>query len=109
MSCPFCTLPDNRILLADPLAVVIRDAYPVSPGHTLIIPRRHLASFFDVTEAERRSFLALIDRARSELDTELNPAGYNIGINDGTAAGQTVLHLHVQLIARGQEAGAKQH
>lgn len=62
MSCPFCTLPEDRILLADPLAVVVHDAYPVSPGHTLIIPRRHLASFFDVTEAERQSLFALLDR-----------------------------------------------
>ncbi len=100
MSCPFCTLPGDRILLADPLAVAVRDGYPVSPGHTLIIPRRHLASCFDVTEAERQSLFDLLDRARSALDTELNPVGYNIGINDGTAADRTVLHLHVHLIPR---------
>lgn len=100
MPCPFCAQPAERILLANPLAVAIRDAYPVSPGHTLIIPRRHVVSFFDTTEGERQSLLSLLDRARSALDTELNPAGYNIGINDGPAAGQTVPHLHVHLIPR---------
>lgn len=100
MSCPFCTLPEDRILLADPLAVMIRDAYPVSPGHALIIPRRHVASFFDVTDAERQSFLSLLDGAGSKLDAEFRPDGYNIGINDGPAAGQTVPHLHIHLIPR---------
>lgn len=100
MSCPFCTLPEDRILLADPLAVMIRDAYPVSPGHALIIPRRHVASFFDVTDAERQSLLSLLDGARLKLDAEFRPDGYNIGINDGPTAGQTVPHLHIHLIPR---------
>jgi diadenosine tetraphosphate (Ap4A) HIT family hydrolase len=82
--CPFCNPPRDRILHERETAFAIRDGYPVSPGHTLVIPRRHVASFFEVTDAER----------------EFRPAGYNIGINDGAAAGQTVPHLHIHLIPR---------
>jgi diadenosine tetraphosphate (Ap4A) HIT family hydrolase len=98
--CPFCNLPRERIIHADDLAFVVRDAFPVSPGHMLIIPHRHVASFFEVTESERASLLRLLDEARQALDAELHPHGYNIGINDGDAAGQTVRHLHVHLIPR---------
>jgi len=98
--CPFCALPSARILLHNDLAVVVRDAYPVSPGHTLVIPVRHVASFFDTTADERSALLSLMDAAKWSLQTELEPAGYNIGINDGPSAGQTVGHLHVHLIPR---------
>jgi diadenosine tetraphosphate (Ap4A) HIT family hydrolase len=98
--CPFCTLPASRIIASSELAVVVRDAFPVSPGHTLIIPRRHIGSFFELTEDERNTMLALLDSARAGLEPEFHPDGYNIGINDGPAAGQTVLHLHLHLIPR---------
>jgi diadenosine tetraphosphate (Ap4A) HIT family hydrolase len=81
-------------------AIAIRDGYPVSPGHTLLIPKRHTGSFFDLSERERSDLLALLDRAKLALDDEFHPQGYNIGINDGPAAGQTVPHLHVHLIPR---------
>lgn len=100
--CLFCTLPASRIIVANELAVVIRDGFPVSPGHTLIIPKRHVGSFFDITDEERNAMLALMDAARTSLNTEFRPDGYNIGINDGAAAGQTVLHLHLHLIPRYQ-------
>ncbi len=95
--CPFCTLPPERIVHENPLAVVIRDGYPVSPGHTLIIPRRHIGSFFDTTPAERTALLELLDVAREKL---IGATAFNIGINDGPAAGQTVPHLHIHLIPR---------
>jgi diadenosine tetraphosphate (Ap4A) HIT family hydrolase len=98
--CPFCALPASRIVLAHDFAVVIRDAFPVSSGHSLIIPRRHIGSFFDVTDDERKAMLQLLDAAKVGLDDEFHPDGYNVGINDGQAAGQTVLHLHIQLIPR---------
>ncbi len=98
--CPFCSLSAERFVLENAYAVVIRDAFPVSPGHTLIIPKRHVASFFEVTEAERAELMSLLAAARDDLDREFRPAGYNIGINDGAAAGQTVPHLHVHLIPR---------
>jgi len=98
--CPFCTLPPERILLCTPLALALRDAYPISPGHTLIIPRRHIASFFELTADERADLLTLLDQARAGLDAECHPDAYNIGINDGPAAGQTISHLHIHLIPR---------
>lgn len=99
-TCPFCTLPAERVLHADANAVVIRDGFPVSPGHTLLIPRRHVASFFDLSAAERASLMTLLDWAKAEIEREHWPDGFNIGINDGPAAGQTVSHLHVHLIPR---------
>ncbi len=98
--CPFCTLPEERIIRQNDLALVIRDYFPISPGHSLIIPRRHVGSFFEATALERDSLLRLLDEAKSTLDTEFHPAGYNIGINDGATAGQTVPHLHLHLIPR---------
>jgi len=98
--CPFCTLPVSRTVIADAHAIVIRDGFPVSPGHTLVIPRRHIGSFFETTAEERSSLLSLLDEAQRALAIELNPDGWNIGINDGIAAGQTVLHLHIHLIPR---------
>lgn len=99
-ACPFCTFPRERIASADALAVVVRDAYPISPGHTLIVPRRHVASISEVTPDELRSLWSLLGDARRTLDESLGPDGYNIGVNDGLAAGQTVMHLHVHLIPR---------
>jgi len=98
--CAFCTLPQQRLIDENATAIAIRDGYPVSPGHTLLIPRRHVGSFFDMSEQERRDLLALLDRAKLALDKEFQPQGYNIGVNDGAAAGQTVPHLHVHLIPR---------
>jgi diadenosine tetraphosphate (Ap4A) HIT family hydrolase len=98
--CPFCTLDDERIVASNELAVVIRDGFPVSPGHTLVVPRRHVASWFDATPDEQRAVLELLAQAKQQLDAERSPAGYNIGINDGPAAGQTIRHLHMHLIPR---------
>jgi diadenosine tetraphosphate (Ap4A) HIT family hydrolase len=100
MTCPFCSLPVDRIVLRNTHARSLRDAYPISPGHTLIVPERHIGSFFDTTLEERDALLSLLDEAKRGLDVEFAPAGYNIGINDGPAAGQTVPHLHIHLIPR---------
>lgn len=100
MDCPFCTLPAARIVRENDLALLINDAYPVSPGHSLVIPKRHLSSWFEATEKERAAMLTLIDEAKAMIDAELAPNSYNIGMNDGPAAGQTVPHLHMHLIPR---------
>jgi diadenosine tetraphosphate (Ap4A) HIT family hydrolase len=100
MTCPFCTMPESRIVAQDSLVIVVRDGYPVSPGHTLIIPRRHVASFFEISNAEKLRLLQLLEEEKLRLDEEFKPDGYNVGINDGSAAGQTILHLHIHLIPR---------
>jgi len=98
--CLFCAIPREQILIDGPIAVAARDSYPVSKGHTLIIPRRHVASFFETTDEERQAMLKLLDEAKALLDREHKPDGYNIGVNNGVAAGQTVMHLHMHLIPR---------
>jgi diadenosine tetraphosphate (Ap4A) HIT family hydrolase len=98
--CAFCTLAPVRIIGENELAVVVRDSFPVSPGHTLVIPRRHIGSFFDLGAEERTAMLSLLDSARAGVEAGFHPDGYNIGINDGPAAGQTVPHLHIHLIPR---------
>ena len=82
------------------LCLALYDGYPVSAGHTLVITKRHVASFFDTTAEERSELLYLLDWCRGELIASHRPAGFNIGINDGKAAGQTVMHLHIHLIPR---------
>ncbi len=82
------------------LAVAVLDAYPVSPGHTLIVPRRHVADFFSLTEQEQAGLWSLLLPVTRILDRSHHPAAYNIGLNAGRAAGQTVAHVHVHVIPR---------
>ena len=98
--CAFCTLPQARIIDASSYGLVVRDAFPISPGHTLIIPKRHVGSFFDLSSDEREDLMSLLGTAKANVEAEFKPDGYNIGINDGPVAGQTVPHLHVHLIPR---------
>lgn len=100
LACVFCDMDPSRIVLKTDLAYTIRDGFPVSPGHTLIIPRRHVASFFDCTPSEQAALLSALGESRENIIKELNPSGFNIGINDGADAGQTVPHLHIHLIPR---------
>ena len=98
--CPFCPPKDHEVLETHALAVAIKDSFPLTCGHSLVVPRRHVASFFELTAEEKLAIVELLDRAKAALDREYAPDGYNIGINDGVAAGQTVMHLHVHLIPR---------
>jgi diadenosine tetraphosphate (Ap4A) HIT family hydrolase len=98
--CPFCDIEPGRVIASNEEAFAIRDGFPISPGHTLIITRRHIGSFFDLDLAERSAMLDLLETQKRNLDCELHPAAYNIGINDGKSAGQTVPHLHIHLIPR---------
>ena len=99
-SCLFCILSPSSVVDASELTVTIRDAYPVSPGHTLLIPRRHIAQLFEASDAEILALLHAARRAKAELDVELHPDGYNLGVNCGVAVGQTVPHLQLHLIPR---------
>lgn len=99
-ACAFCEVDRGRELFGGECAFAILDAYPVSEGHCLVIPRRHVVSWFETTAAEREEMLALLDRVRRLVEERHAPAGFNVGINDGAAAGQTVPHVHIHLIPR---------
>jgi ATP adenylyltransferase len=101
--CIFCELPANRIITSNTLALAIRDKYPVTELHTLVIPKRHAATFFDLFEPERRAINQLMDGLRVEImKKDASVSGFNIGMNSGDAAGQTVGHAHIHLIPRRQ-------
>jgi diadenosine tetraphosphate (Ap4A) HIT family hydrolase len=96
--CELCS-PD-MVLLEDALAYVRFDNNSLSRGHVLVVPRRHVASFFDMTFEEKTCVLALLDRAKARIENEFTPDGYNIGVNIGRAGGQSRMHVHVHLIPR---------
>lgn len=98
--CPFCEIAESKILDGNEHALLLRDAFPVSDGHLLVCTRRHVADWFDATDAEHHAILELLHRGRSWILAERAPAGFNIGVNVGVAAGQTVMHLHAHLIPR---------
>jgi superfamily II DNA or RNA helicase/diadenosine tetraphosphate (Ap4A) HIT family hydrolase len=100
VSSPFLEAPESSWVASNDLAFALRDRFPVSPGHTLVIPRRVVATWFDATPEERTALFALVDEVKRVIDQDLCPDGYNIGINAGEAAGQTVMHLHVHVIPR---------
>jgi diadenosine tetraphosphate (Ap4A) HIT family hydrolase len=101
-TCPFCTIKESLIVAQNATAIAFRDAYPVTDGHTLVIPRQHVSSIFDLCESDQIQLWQLVADVRSTLTDQLSPAGFNIGINDGQAAGQTVPHAHIHIIPRFQ-------
>ncbi|AUX42550.1 hypothetical protein SOCE26_039830 [Sorangium cellulosum] len=100
MASPFLEAPESSWVASNSLAFALRDRFPVSLGHTLVIPRRVVATWFEASAEERIALFDLVDVVKRQLDEELRPDGYNIGINAGEAAGQTVMHLHVHVIPR---------
>ena len=99
--CPFCKLnPKVEIISETASAVAFLDGYPVSKGHTLIIPKRHVADYFDLTVHEQRALWLLVNRCKQILSSRFSPDGFNVGINVGQAAGQSVFHVHIHLIPR---------
>ena len=97
--CLFCTDP-HGVSQQNELAYSARDSYGVSPGHSLVIPKRHVANFFDLTPEEIGACMELIIEERKLLDEEFKPDGYNIGVNIGSAAGQSIFHVHIHIIPR---------
>ncbi len=99
-SCPFCEILRNEAAPRGGAWAALRDRYPVAPGHTLLIPTRHIASLAELDESERGAFPERLGEIMDQLREEFVPDGFNVGINDGPAAGQTVMHLHVHVIPR---------
>ena len=98
--CPFCKPYEFKPILENNDFLVIEDSHQISKGHLLIITKRHVESFFKTTEEEKIALLKGIEQAKVFIEKKLSPDGYNIGINDGEAAGQTINHLHIHLIPR---------
>jgi len=93
-------MSSERIVQSNEHAFVVLDAYPVSPGHSLVISRRHVADIFDLAAIEIGDILQLVRSARERINRTLQPTGYNVGVNVGRDAGQTVMHVHIHLIPR---------
>lgn len=100
--CPFCSLRPEQLWLADNDVLAIKDVFPVAEGHTLVLPRAHHVSVFDATAAAQTALWAMVSQVRQSLTDTLSPDGFTIGVNDGLAAGQTVLHGHIHVIPRFQ-------
>jgi len=98
--CPFCSLPADRIWREDATTLAFHDGFPISPGHTLVIPRRHVVSAFDLESEELNHLWEQVRKVRQLLTEQFHPDAFNIGLNDGEAAGQTVMHAHIHVIPR---------
>ena len=101
LNCPFCSQTAEVVLVSE-LCFGRWDKYPVTEGHLLIVPKRHILDYFSATAKEKAALWALVDKAKTLLDERFKPDGYNVGINVGASAGQTVLHCHIHLIPRRQ-------
>ena len=99
MDCPFCNLNEN-ILFENDLAVAFFDSFPVSKGHTLVIPKRHVKTYFDLSKEEMNAIFELSNKVKEYLDNLYHPDGYNIGFNVLEAGGQSVMHCHMHIIPR---------
>jgi len=100
-ACVFCVMPEEKIVAQNPLACAVLDNAPVTPLHTLILPRRHVPCYFDLETDEKQAIEELVDQTRrAVLLRDMSVAGFNIGINIGNVAGQTIFHCHVHLIPR---------
>ncbi len=100
--CAFCGVDQARAAWSSQLAIALWDLYPISLGHALVVPRRHAGSWSELTADEKASLSAGIDAVRALLDERYRPDAYNVGFNDGEAAGQTIAHFHVHVIPRYQ-------
>jgi diadenosine tetraphosphate (Ap4A) HIT family hydrolase len=99
--CPFCMIGEHvEVLCKTDIAMAILDSFPISPGHTLVIPKRHVPDYFELTAEEQNELWQLVNRCKLILQDRFHPDGFNIGINVGEMAGQSIFHVHIHLIPR---------
>ena len=99
--CPFCSrIEDGEVIEQSTLAVAFSDAFPISPGHTLVVSRRHEADFFELTDMEQAALWVVALRARERIMADHAPTGFNVAINVGADAGQAVDHAHLHIVPR---------
>ena len=101
IDCLFCNIEKSKIVSENDFFIVVRDNYPVTELHTLIILKRHTASYFELDDSEKISLINILDKQKNSLlQNDSTITGFNIGINDGVDAGQTIMHFHAHLIPR---------
>lgn len=98
--CIFCNTKGEKLVVENELAQAVYDTYPVSPGHTLVVPRRHAATIWDLTDEEYAACFALVRQAKPILEARHHPDAFTVGVNCGEAAGQSVWHAHIHVIPR---------
>lgn len=100
--CLFCDylVKNEKVIFDNKLAFTIYDGFPVNKGHMLIMPKRHVESFFELTSDEKLAIDELVTRTKAFLDENFKPDAYNLGINEGVYAGQSILHCHLHVIPR---------
>ena len=99
--CVFCGLDRGKELITETAtAIAFLDSFPVNPGHTLIVPKRHVADYFELTIHEQRALWLVVNRCKMLIQKRFNPDGFNVGINVGETAGQSIFHVHIHLIPR---------
>ncbi|MBK8549989.1 MAG: HIT family protein [Ignavibacteria bacterium] len=98
--CIFCNIDESNIILKNNLAFVIKDKYPHSKGHVLIIPYEHTENYFDLSKEEQNAITDLLNETKKYCDKNFKPSGYNVSVNAGKSAGQVVMHAHMHLIPR---------
>ena len=99
----FLNIPKENYLLEGEYFFVIRDKYPVSPGHALIVSKEEKLEYFELSTEEKAELTTMIDQTKTEIENVYSPDGYNIGMNSGSVAGQTVMHFHCHVIPRYKE------
>lgn len=98
--CPFCKI--ENLWFENEHYQIVRDGFPISPGHSLVVPKQHVSSLYDLEINIQAHLWQAVAEVRRQLKLEFNPDGFNIGLNDGQPAGQTVLHAHIHIIPRYQ-------
>ena len=98
--CIFCQIPKEEIVAESDLCLAFYDRFPVSPGHLLIIPKRHVADYFELTADEIEAMQTMLFDMKKVIEDVYKPDGFNIGVNVGEAAGQSIFHVHMHLIPR---------
>ncbi len=99
-NCPFCKPESELVWYQTEYALAIRDGFPIAEGHTLVVPREHVASLFELEPTALTAIWEMVSQVRGMLIQKFRPDGLNIGLNDRPAAGQTVMHAHIHLIPR---------
>ncbi|OTG80218.1 HIT family protein [Acinetobacter sp. ANC 5054] len=100
LNCPYCNYDEYDVIAKNDFGVVLPEPQSLSKGHCVIVPLRHVGSFFEITDKERKSLMSLLEQARNELNLLHQPTGFHIGFNDGTVFGEAIEHVHIHIIPR---------